>query len=73
MLCVCVNYKQARRDLLYKADTERQIYAKLFIAILFTLIVFAINLLIGSRRRDISLYFVLLKTSDLGFELWAHI
>ena len=34
--------------------------------------IFAKNLLRASRRRNIFLYFVLSKMSDLGFEPWPH-
>ena len=42
----------------FKVDSVRQIFEKLFIAILFTLSVYARNLLRGGRRRNISSYFV---------------
>ena len=54
-------------ELQFKVDSERQIVEKLFITFLFTLRVFARNLLRGSRRRNIFLYLDLM--SDLGFEL----
>ena len=40
------------RDLQFKVDSERQIFDKLFITILFTLTVFARNLLRGIRPRN---------------------
>ena len=51
---VCVNFIHKWRDLLFKVDSERQIFffEKLFMAILFTLRVFARNLLRGNRRRN---------------------
>ena len=51
---VCVNFVHTWRDLQFKVDSERQIFfEKLFMAILFTLRVFARNLLRGNRRRNI--------------------
>ena len=51
---VCVNFIHKWRDLQFKVDSERQIFfEKLFMAILFTLRVFAGNLLRGNRRRNI--------------------
>ena len=52
-----------------KVDSERQIFEKLFMAPLFTLSIFARNLLRGSRRRIIFSDFVFLVMSDMGFEL----
>ena len=49
---VCVNFIHKWRDLQFKVDSERQIYWELFMAILFTLRVFARNLLRGNRRRN---------------------
>ena len=43
---VCVNFIREWRD------SERQIFEKLFLAILFILRVFARNLLRGNRRRN---------------------
>ena len=53
-----VNFIHEWRDLQFKVDSERQIFKKLFMAILFTLSVFARNLLRGSRRRSIFSYCV---------------
>ena len=55
------------RYLQFKVDSERQIFQKLFMLILFIFRVFAGNLLSGSRRRNTFRIFVLM--SDLGFEL----
>ena len=49
---VCVNLIHKWRDLQFKVNSERQIFEKLFMAILFTLRVFARNLLKGNRRRN---------------------
>ena len=63
---VCVNFIHEWRDLQFKVDSERQIFEKLFMAILFTLRVFARNLLRGSRRRNIFFsYFI--------FDVWPGI
>ena len=49
---VSVNFIHEWRDLQLKIDSERQIFLeKLFMAILFTLRVFARNLLRGKRRK----------------------
>ena len=65
---VCVNFIHKWRDLQFKVDFENTDFLrKLFMAILFTLRVFARNLLKGNRRRNIYfLYFVLM--SGLGLE-----
>ena len=47
---VCVNFIHEWWDLQLKVDSERQIFEKLFMAILFTLRGFTRNLLRGSRR-----------------------
>ena len=52
---VCVNFIHMWWDLQFKDDSEHQIiffFEKLFMAILFTLRVFARNLLRGNRRRN---------------------
>ena len=41
------------RNLQFKVDSQRQIFEKLFMAILFALRVFTRNLLRGSRRRNV--------------------
>ena len=51
---MCVNFIRERRDLEFNVDSERQIFLRnFFMAVLFTLRVFARNLLRGSRRRNI--------------------
>ena len=50
---VYVNFIYKWRDLQFKVESERQIFEKVFMAILFTLRVFARNLLKGNRRRNI--------------------
>ena len=52
LCCVCKNLIHKWRDLQYKVDSEWQIFEKLFVANLFTLRVFARNLLRGNRRRN---------------------
>ena len=55
---VCINFIHEWRDLYFNVDSERQIYLRnTFKAFLFTLRVFARNLLRGSRRRNISFMF----------------
>ena len=49
---VCVNFIHEWRDLQFKVDSEQQIFEKLFMAILFSLRVFARNLLRGNQRRN---------------------
>ena len=49
---VCVNFIYKRWELQFKVDFERQIFEKRFIAILFTLLVFARSLLRGNGRRN---------------------
>ena len=51
---VCVNFIHKCRDLQFKVDSERQIFRETFHGnfILFTLRVFARNLLRGNRRRN---------------------
>ena len=55
-LLVCVNFIHEWRHLQFKIDSERQIFEKLVMAILFTLRVFARNLLRRSRRRNIFIF-----------------
>ena len=50
---VCVNFIYRWRDLQFKVDSERQIFWETFHSNLFTLRVFARNLLRGNRRRNI--------------------
>ena len=50
---LCSNFIHEGRDLQFKVDPERQIFDKLFMAILFTLRVYARNLLRGSRQGNI--------------------
>ena len=50
---VCVNFIQLWRNSQFKVVSERQIFEKLFMAFIFTLRVFARNLLRGSRWRNI--------------------
>ena len=66
---VCVNFIHEWWDLQFKVDSERQIFEKLFMAILFTLRVFARNLLRGSRRRNTFciLFWCLAWGSNPGF------
>ena len=63
---VCVNFIHEWWNLQFKVDSERQIFGKLSMAILFTLRDFARHLLRGSRRRNI---FIFVVKSDLGFKL----
>ena len=46
---MCVNFIQKWRELWFKVDSERKIFEKLFMAILFTVRVFARNLLRGNH------------------------
>ena len=55
MLCALIFIREWR-DLQFKVDSERQIFGKLFIAILFILIVFVRNLLKGNRLRNIFVF-----------------
>ena len=71
MLCVLILYISGGTYSL-KVDSERQIFEKLFMAILFTLRVFARKLLRGNRQRNIFHIFVLLKIFDFGFESMHH-
>ena len=68
---VCVNFRHKWRDLQFKVDSELQIFffEKLFMAILFTLRVFARNLLGGNRRRNTFriLFWCLAWGSNPGF------
>ena len=54
---VVVNFMHENRHLLLTVDFERQIFEKLLMENLFTLGVFARNLLGGSCRRNIFSYF----------------
>ena len=47
---VCVNFVHEWRYLEFKVDSKRQIFDKLFMAILFTFRIFARNLLRGRRN-----------------------
>ena len=49
---VCVNFIHKCRDLQFEVDSERQIFWELFMAILFTLRIFARNPLRVNRRRN---------------------
>ena len=49
----CVNFIREWWDLQFNVDSERQIFKKLFMACLFTLRIFARNLLRGNCRRNI--------------------
>ena len=60
---VCVNLW---RDL--QSTLNDRFFEKLLMAIIFTLRVLVRNLLSGSRRRNIFLYFVLLEMSDLAYD-----
>ena len=62
---VCVICIRKWRHLQFKVDSER-LFEKLFMAILFTLRVFARNLLRGNRRRNISFWW-LAWDSNPGF------
>ena len=67
---VCVNFRHEWQDIQFKVDFERQIFGRFFMAILFTLRVFARNLLKESRRSYILSYFHFM--SDLEcYELTA--
>ena len=55
---VCVNFIHEWRDLQFKVVSERQTFEKLFMTILFTLTVFAKNLLRGNRRILFVLFFL---------------
>ena len=50
---MCVNFINVWRDLQFKLNSEQKIFERLFITILFTLRVFARNLLIENCRRNI--------------------
>ena len=62
MLCVLTLYISGG-TYSFKVDSERQIFEKFFMAILFTLRVFARNLLRANRRRIILFVFC--------FDVWA--
>ena len=64
---MCVNFIPEWRDLQFNVDSEGQIFEQLYMAILFTLRVFARNLLKDSPQKNI---FVLM--SDLDFEPWPY-
>ena len=49
---VCVTFTHKWQDLQFKVDSERLIFEKLFMAILFSHRVFARNLLGGNRRSN---------------------
>ena len=66
---VQVNFIHERRNLQFKVDSERQIFVKLFIAILFTLRVIARNLLRGSRRSNIFIFTIWYLTWSLNSSL----
>ena len=53
---VCFNFIHKWWDPQFKLDSERQIFEKLFMAILFTLTVFAKNLFRESRRKNIFIF-----------------
>ena len=63
---VCVNFICEWRDLQFNVYAERQIFEKLFHGMLFTLKVFARNLLRGSRRSNI--FYISFLMTDLGYE-----
>ena len=54
LCCVCVNFIREWCGLQFNVDSKGRIFEKLFMGILFTLKVFARNLLRGSHRRHIS-------------------
>ena len=56
---VCVNFIHEWRDLQLKVDPELQIFEKLFMAILFTLRVFARNMPRSRLRRNIYIFLIL--------------
>ena len=58
---VCVNFIDKWRDLHFKVDSERQIFEKHFLAILFTLRVFAEEIL-----------FIFCSCLGLGLEPWLY-
>ena len=63
---VCVNLIHERRNLHFKVDSERQIFEKLFMVILFIYLrVFARNLLRGSQRRNIFIFHIFSFKSNL--------
>ena len=67
---VCVNFIHKWRDLQFKVDSERQIFWETFYGnFLFTLRVFARNLLRGNRRRNTFriLFWCLAWDSNPGF------
>ena len=77
---VCVNFIYEWRNLQFKVDSERQIFGKLFIAILFTLRVFIRNLLRGSGQRNIKPTHYLLDYGDFvppiqgcNYHEWRHL
>ena len=53
---VCVNFIHERRDLQLKSTPNDRFFKKLFMAISFTLWIFARNLLRGSRQRNIFIF-----------------
>ena len=63
---VCVNFISEWRDLQFNVDSERHFLRNFFMAGLFTLRVFARNLLRGSRRRNI--FHISFLMTDLGYE-----
>ena len=56
---VCVNFKHKWWDLQFKVDSEQQIFWETVMEILFTLRIFARNMLRKNRQRNFFLYFVL--------------
>ena len=67
---MCVNFIHKWRELQFKVNSERRIFEKLLIAILFALRVLARNLLGESLRRNI--IHILLGMPDLVFESWPQ-
>ena len=65
---VWVNFIHKRRDLQFKVDSKRQIFEKLFMAILFTLRISVRNLLKGSIRRNIFFVFRFIREACAGFQ-----
>ena len=67
---VCVNFIHEWRDLQFKVDSERQIFKKHFMALLFTLRVFARNLSAVAEGIPFVFYFdVWPGTRTLAFRL----
>ena len=64
---VCVNFIHEWRNPQFKVDRTTDFLTNFFMTGLFTLRVFAKNLVRGSRRRNIFIF------SDLGFEVGPYV